>query len=128
MYNHYATGKRKNAVARVWLKPGDGAIVVNGKSPLEYFKREVLEMNITLPFKHTGKTGECSVVATVKGGGLSAQADALRHGITKAILKLDGEQRAVLKKAGFITRDPRVKERKKYGLAGARKKFQFSKR
>jgi len=128
LYNYYATGKRKNAIARVWLKPGEGKIIVNGRELIDYFKSEVLEMNAQLPLKITSLRKSFDVMTTVKGGGLSGQSDAVRHGISKALLEVDPTHRITLKKAGFITRDPRVKERKKPGQPGARKKFQFSKR
>ena len=124
----YATGKRKTSIARVWLSPGDGRILVNNKPMDEYFLRETSLMIIKQPFEMTGTWGRFDVRATVKGGGLSGQAGALRHGITKALLEIDPSYRPTLKKAGLITRDSRVKERKKYGLKGARKSFQFSKR
>ena len=124
----YATGKRKTAIARVWVQPGDGRILVNNTPADEYFLRDTSIMVIKQPFELTGTWGSYDVRATVKGGGLTGQAGALRHGITKALLEVDPSFRAVLKKAGLITRDSRVKERKKYGLKGARKSFQFSKR
>ena len=125
----YATGKRKNAIARVWLKPGDGAIQVNKKSIDEYFGgMHEANPRVEKPFKLTETDGKFDVYATLKGGGKSAQSEALRHGISKALLEVDSEYRLTLKKAGFLTRDPRVKERKKYGKKGARASFQFSKR
>jgi small subunit ribosomal protein S9 len=125
---YYATGKRKTSVARVWILPGDGRILVNNTPVDEYFLRETALMVIKQPFDLTGTWGQFDVKATVKGGGLSGQAGALRHGISKALLDVAPDYRAALKKAGLLTRDARVKERKKYGLKGARKSFQFSKR
>ncbi len=124
----YATGKRKDAVARVWLKPGKGNITVNSKNIDEYFARPVLKMVINQPFEVTNRVNEFDVVCTVSGGGLSGQAGAIKHGISKALNEYEPELRAVLKKAGFLTRDDRVVERKKYGLAKARRSYQFSKR
>ena len=124
----YATGKRKDAVARVWIKPGKGNITINDKSIDQYFARPVLKMVINQPFEITNRVNEFDVVCTVKGGGLSGQAGAIRHGLSRALLHVDGEFRPVLKKAGFLTRDPRMKERKKYGLKSARRAPQFSKR
>ncbi len=125
---YYATGKRKTSIARVWILPGEGRILVNKKPVDEYFLRETSLMIIKQPFELTGTWGRFDVSATVVGGGLSGQAGAVRHGITKALLEVDPGYRGELKKAGLITRDSRVKERKKYGLKGARKSFQFSKR
>lgn len=125
---YYATGKRKTSIARVWILPGEGRIIVNKKPVDEYFLRETSLMIIKQPFELTGTWGRFDVNATVVGGGLSGQAGAVRHGITKALLEVDPSYRGELKKAGLITRDSRVKERKKYGLKGARKSFQFSKR
>ncbi len=125
---HYATGKRKTSVARVWLLPGDGRILINNTPVDEYFLRDTSLMLIKQPFDLTSTWGRFDVRATVKGGGLSGQAGAVRHGITKALLEVDPAYRSILKKAGLITRDSRVKERKKYGLRGARRSFQFSKR
>jgi small subunit ribosomal protein S9 len=125
---YYATGKRKTSVARVWVKPGDGRILVNKQPVDEYFLRETSIMIIKQPFEITGTWGRFDVDASVAGGGKSGQAGAVRHGITKALLEIDPSFRTTLKKAGLITRDSRVKERKKYGLKGARKKSQFSKR
>ncbi len=125
---YYATGKRKTSVARVWILPGDGRILVNNTPVDEYFLRDTSLMFIKQPFDLTGTWGRFDVKATVKGGGLSGQAGALRHGISKALLDVDPGYRTTLKKAGLLTRDARVKERKKYGLKGARKSFQFSKR
>jgi len=124
----YATGKRKDAVARVWVKPGKGTITVNGRELAVYFARPVLQMMIGQLFTVAGVAGQFDIVATVKGGGLSGQAGAVRHGISKALSLYDPSVRAALKKAGFLTRDSRVVERKKYGKAKARKSFQFSKR
>jgi len=124
----YATGKRKDAVARVWIKPGSGKVTVNGKAQNEYFARPVLQMILAQPFSVSGTEGQFDVIATVKGGGLSGQAGAVKHGISKALQLYDPSLRAALKAAGFLTRDSRVVERKKYGKAKARKSFQFSKR
>jgi small subunit ribosomal protein S9 len=124
----YATGKRKNAVARVWIKPGSGKIIVNGKEFQAYFARPVLQMVVQQPVVAANRTGQFDVVATVAGGGLSGQAGAVRHGISKALTYYEPGLRAVLKPGGFLTRDSRVVERKKYGKAKARRSFQFSKR
>lgn len=124
----YATGKRKDAVARVWIKPGSGKVTVNGKDQSEYFARPVLQMILRQPFQIAGVDGQFDVQATVKGGGLSGQAGAVKHGISKALQLYEPSLRAALKAAGFLTRDSRVVERKKYGKAKARKSFQFSKR
>jgi len=124
----YATGKRKNAVARVWIKPGNGKIEVNGRDSPVYFARPVLRMLISQPFVVTDRLGQFDVWCTVKGGGLSGQAGAVRLGISRALTHYEPELRPVLKLAGFLTRDPRVVERKKYGKAKARRSFQFSKR
>jgi len=124
----YATGKRKDAVARVWIKPGSGKVTVNGKPMDEYFARPVLQMILAQPFTVAGVTGQFDVMATVKGGGLSGQAGAVKHGVSKALQLYDPSLRGALKAAGFLTRDSRVVERKKYGKAKARKSFQFSKR
>jgi small subunit ribosomal protein S9 len=124
----YATGRRKNAVARVWLKPGKGDIVVNGKKVVTYFARPVLRMLITQPFLVADRYNQFDVNCTVVGGGLSGQAGAVRHGISRALTNYEPELRGILKVAGFLTRDPRVVERKKYGRVKARKSFQFSKR
>ncbi|MDD9978128.1 MAG: 30S ribosomal protein S9, partial [Boseongicola sp.] len=120
----YATGKRKDAVARVWLKPGSGKVTVNGKELEAYFARPVLQMILRQPFQVTGVEGQFDVMATVKGGGLSGQAGAVKHGISKALQLYDPSLRGALKAAGFLTRDSRVVERKKYGKAKARKSFQ----
>ena len=124
----YATGKRKDAVARVWVMPGKGNISINGKSMDEYFARPVLKMVINQPFVVTNRENEFDVVCTVKGGGLSGHAGAIKHGISKALNDYEPELRTVLKQAGFLTRDDRVVERKKYGKAKARRSYQFSKR
>jgi small subunit ribosomal protein S9 len=124
----YATGKRKDAVARVWIMPGKGNITINSKSIDEYFARPVLKMVINQPFSITNRENEFDVVCTVKGGGLSGQAGAIKHGISKALNEYEPELRTVLKQAGFLTRDDRVVERKKYGKAKARRSYQFSKR
>ncbi|MEO5806670.1 30S ribosomal protein S9 [Devosia sp.] len=124
----YATGKRKNAVARVWIKPGKGSVVVNGKDFVAYFARPVLQLIVQQPIIATDRKGSFDVVVTVAGGGLSGQAGAVRHGISKALNFFEPELRGILKKGGFLTRDSRVVERKKYGKAKARRSFQFSKR
>ncbi|MGH6810348.1 MULTISPECIES: 30S ribosomal protein S9 [unclassified Ensifer] len=124
----YATGKRKNAVARVWVKPGSGKITVNGKPYLDYFARPVLQMILQQPIVAAARDGQFDIDATVAGGGLSGQAGAVRHGISKALTYFEPGLRSVLKKGGFLTRDSRVVERKKYGKAKARRSFQFSKR
>ena len=124
----YATGKRKNAIARVWIKPGAGKITVNGKEFNAFFARPVLQMVLQQPIVAAARKDQYDVVATVSGGGLSGQAGAVRHGISKALTFFEPELRAVLKKGGFLTRDSRVVERKKYGRAKARRSFQFSKR
>ncbi|MCX5849774.1 MAG: 30S ribosomal protein S9 [Deltaproteobacteria bacterium] len=125
---YYATGKRKSAIARVYMKAGNGNIVVNKRSYDEYFTRPSLKMIIKQPFEITGKKDQFDLFVNVSGGGVAGQAGAVKHGISKALLEYDAELRSVLKKAGFLTRDARVKERKKYGQPGARKRFQFSKR
>ena len=124
----YATGKRKNAVARVWLKRGHGKIVVNKKDFAAYFARPVLQMLLKQPLNAANRADQYDVIATVAGGGLSGQAGAVRHGISKALTAYEPDLRSVLKKGGFLTRDSRVVERKKYGKAKARRSFQFSKR
>ena len=124
----YATGKRKNSIARVWLKKGEGNISINGKSIKEYFSRPVLQMIVMQPLEVIQSTTGYDIMATVKGGGLSGQAGALRHGISKALSLYDTSFRPALKKVGLITRDSRVVERKKSGLAKARRSYQFSKR
>ena len=124
----YATGKRKNAIARVWIKPGAGKVTVNAREVEIYFARPVLRMMIEQPFLVAARAGQYDVICTVAGGGLSGQAGAVRHGISKALTYFEPELRTVLKKGGFLTRDSRVVERKKYGKAKARRSFQFSKR
>ncbi|HEX8166160.1 MAG TPA: 30S ribosomal protein S9 [Beijerinckiaceae bacterium] len=124
----YATGKRKDAVARVWIKPGPGAIVVNEKPVEQYFARPVLRMILQQPLHVANRAGQFDIVVTVAGGGLSGQAGAVRHGLAKALTYFEPELRPALKKEGFLTRDPRVVERKKYGKKKARRSFQFSKR
>ena len=124
----YATGKRKNSIARVWLKKGEGKISINGKSLDKYFTRPVLQMIVNQPLEAIQSTGSYDIMATVSGGGLSGQAGAIRHGISKALTFYDSELRPSLKKVGFLTRDSRVVERKKAGLAKARRSYQFSKR
>ena len=124
----YATGRRKDAIARVWLKPGSGKIVVNGREQEVYFARPSLRLVINQPFDIADRRGEYDVVATVKGGGLSGQAGAVKHGISQALTRYEPALRTTIKQAGFLTRDPRVVERKKYGRAKARRSFQFSKR
>ena len=125
---YYATGKRKTAIARVWIKPGAGDIQVNNRTVEEYFGGGYLRNKIEKPFKTTETESQYDVMATLKGGGKNAQAEALRHGISRALLEVNPEYRLTLKKTGLLTRDPRAKERKKYGQKGARAKFQFSKR
>jgi small subunit ribosomal protein S9 len=124
----YATGKRKDAVARVWIKTGGGKIVINDRPVESYFARPVLRMMIQQPLVASNRQGQYDVVCTVSGGGLSGQAGAVRHGLSKALLRYEPDLRPVLKRGGFLTRDPRVVERKKYGRAKARRSFQFSKR
>jgi small subunit ribosomal protein S9 len=124
----YATGKRKDAVARVWVKQGPGKITVNGKDHVAYFARPVLQMIVKQPLVTSKREGQFDIVCTVKGGGLSGQAGAVRHGLALALTRFEPELRPVLKKGGFLTRDARTVERKKYGRAKARKSFQFSKR
>jgi small subunit ribosomal protein S9 len=124
----YATGKRKNAVARVWVKAGSGKIIVNGKDFTAYFARPVLQMILQQPIVAANRNGQFDIIATVAGGGLSGQAGAVRHGLSKALTYFEPGLRPVLKKGGFLTRDARVVERKKYGKAKARRSFQFSKR
>jgi small subunit ribosomal protein S9 len=124
----YATGKRKNAVARVWIKPGGGIVTVNERPVETFFARPVLRMLIQQPLVAANRQGQYDVTCTVSGGGLSGQAGAVRHGISKALTSYEPDLRAVLKRGGFLTRDPRVVERKKYGRAKARRSFQFSKR
>ncbi len=124
----YATGRRKTAVARVWLRPGSGKFTINDRDDENYFERATGRMVIRQPLEETELLGKYDVLATVRGGGSSAQAGAIRHGITRALIKIDGSLRVKLKTAGYVTRDPRKKERKKYGQRGARARFQFSKR
>jgi len=126
--SYYATGKRKAAIGRVWLKPGNGEFKINKRSIDEYFRRDTLKMIVQQPFELTDTVGKYDVFASVHGGGISGQAGAMRHGITKALLEINSDFRPILKNAGFITRDSRVKERKKYGQKGARARFQYSKR
>jgi small subunit ribosomal protein S9 len=125
---YYATGKRKSAIARTWLTPGTGEISINNRSVEAYFPVETLRNELLEPFKLTNTAGSFNVKVSVKGGGIAGQAGAVRHGITKALILTDADLRISLKKAGFVKRDPRVKERKKYGQKGARARFQFSKR
>jgi small subunit ribosomal protein S9 len=125
---YYATGKRKSAIARVYMKAGSGNIVVNKRSYEEYFTRPSLKMIIKQPFEITGKNGQFDLFVNVSGGGVAGQAGAVKHGISKALLEYDSQLLPIMKKAGFLTRDARIKERKKYGQPGARKRFQFSKR
>jgi len=125
---YYATGKRKNAIARVWLKPGSGKVLVNERALEVYFGRPTSRMIIFQPFELTQTMGRFDILVTVQGGGLSGQAGAIKHGISKALLEIDPAYRSILKSAGFLTRDSRVKERKKYGKRAARASFQFSKR
>ena len=124
----YATGRRKDAVARVWLKPGTGKITINGRDQEVYFARPTLRLVINQPFEVSDRAGQYDIIATVKGGGLSGQAGAVKHGIAQALSRYEPTLRTTVKRAGFLTRDPRVVERKKYGRAKARRSFQFSKR
>jgi small subunit ribosomal protein S9 len=124
----YSTGRRKTSVARVYLKPGEGRILINKKDADEYLMRETLKMIIMQPFELTGTTGQFDVSVNVNGGGISGQAGAIKHGISRALLKVSDDYRKPLKKAGYLTRDAREVERKKYGQRGARARFQFSKR
>ncbi len=124
----YGTGRRKNAIARVWVKPGSGKITINGRDVEQYFARPVLRMILNQTFEVTEREGQFDVIATVTGGGLSGQAGAVRHGLSRALQNFEPALRPALKKAGFLTRDSRVVERKKYGKAKARRSFQFSKR
>ena len=124
----YATGRRKTAIARTWIKPGSGEIIINNRPVEEYFPIETIRTDMIQPFKITNTFGSYDVKATVVGGGIAGQADAVRHGITRALVSVNPDFRLALKRAGFIKRDPRVKERKKYGQKGARARFQFSKR
>lgn len=125
---NYGTGRRKSATARVFLRPGSGEIVINKRKLDDYFKNETHRMVIRQPLHLTDSVGKYDVVVNVAGGGPAGQAGAVRHGLTQALIELNGEFRTRLKRAGFVTRDPRAKERKKYGQKGARKRFQFSKR
>jgi small subunit ribosomal protein S9 len=125
---YYATGKRKNSIARVWMMPGSGKITINERTIDQYFGRDVLKMIIRQPFEITGTVDKFDVLVNVLGGGNSGQAGAIRHGISKALLAVDAESRSKLRQEGLLTRDPRSKERKKYGQKGARARFQFSKR
>ncbi len=124
----YGTGRRKSSVARVRLYPGSGKITINGRDVEDYFGLETLKLIINQPFGVTGTEGKFDIVANVRGGGISGQAGAIRHGVSRALLLADDSYRTLLKKAGFLTRDPRMKERKKYGLKAARRASQFSKR
>lgn len=124
----YATGKRKNAIARVWIKPGSGKVTVNNREGTVYFARPVLQMILNQPFEAANRAGQYDVWCTVKGGGLSGQAGSVKHGISQALVNFEPELRSILKQGGFLTRDSRVVERKKYGLRKARRRFQFSKR
>jgi small subunit ribosomal protein S9 len=128
MQKTYATGRRKTAIARIWLSAGDGRIVINNRPDDDYFSRPTARMVIRQALEEVSLLGQYNVDATVRGGGISSQAGAIRHGITRALMKLDGELRPKLKAAGYVTRDPRKKERKKYGQKAARARFQFSKR
>lgn len=125
---HYGTGKRKTSVARVWMMPGTGNVTINNRTPQEFFRRSVLEMVINQPLELTETKGNFDLRINVHGGGLSGQAGAIRHGISRALLSVNPEYRAVLKKAGYLTRDSRAVERKKYGRPKARKSFQWTKR
>lgn len=125
---YYATGHRKNATARVWLTPGEGIVTINGRAMAEYVGRQALELLIMQPFEAVDSVGKFDVMAKCKGGGISGQAGAVRHGISKALLEVGDSMRTPLRRLGFLTRDPRVKERKKYGRKRARRGFQFSKR
>lgn len=125
---YYATGRRKTAVARIWLMPGEGKILVNKEAFEDYFPIDTLRNMITRPLQMTNTAGQFDVYANIKGGGVTGQASAMRHGISKALLLVNQAFREILKKAGFLTRDPRAKERKKYGQKGARAKYQYSKR
>ncbi|MEN6520850.1 MAG: 30S ribosomal protein S9 [Armatimonadota bacterium] len=125
---YYATGHRKNATAKVWLTPGEGNITINGRPMAEYFGRKTLEMLVQQPFEAVNAVGKYDVNVTALGGGITGQAGAVRHGISKALLEVGDDLRPVLRRQGFLTRDPRVKERKKYGRKRARRGFQFSKR
>jgi small subunit ribosomal protein S9 len=124
----YGTGRRKESAARVWIKPGNGSVTVNGRKLADYFSRSVLQMLVLQPFSVVGRSGQYDVFCTVSGGGLSGQAGAVRHGISRALVDYEPNLRSVLKTSGLLTRDSRVVERKKYGLMKARRSFQFSKR
>lgn len=124
----YATGRRKNAVARVYLRPGNGTVTINKRSVEDYFGRQTLQMIMRQPLELTDEMGKWNIAINVHGGGLSGQAGAVRHGITRALIRANADYRPALKKAGYVTRDAREVERKKYGRPGARKRFQFSKR
>jgi small subunit ribosomal protein S9 len=124
----YGTGRRKTSIARVWIRPGSGRVVVNKRSVEDYFTRETLRMIIAQPFHITNTVGQFDVLVNVRGGGPTGQAGAVRHGISRALARFDDKLRLPLKRAGLITRDPRMRERKKYGQPGARQKFQYSKR
>jgi len=124
----YATGRRKTSVARVWIEPGKGEVTVNGRQVMEHFRRDTLRMVIEQPMETVNLMGKLNIYATVNGGGLAGQAGALRMGISRAMVEMDAEFRSALRQAGFLTRDARMVERKKYGRPGARKRFQFSKR
>jgi small subunit ribosomal protein S9 len=124
----YGTGRRKTSVARVWVRPGSGRITINKRAFEDYFPRETLRMIIAQPFEITATQGQFDVIATVAGGGPTGQAGAVRHGLARALTRYDEKMRQPLKKAGLLTRDPRMRERKKYGQPGARQKFQYSKR
>ena len=125
---YYATGRRKTSVARVWLTPGEGSVVINKRSIDDYLRRETAKMVIRQPLELTETLGKFDIYVNVRGGGISGQAGAIKHGISRALLAVNPDFRPLLKKSGFLTRDSRVKERKKYGQPGARKRFQFSKR
>jgi small subunit ribosomal protein S9 len=125
---YYATGRRKTSVARVWLKPGEGNVTINKRSIDDYLKRETAKMIIRQPLELTETLGKYDIYVNVRGGGISGQAGAIKHGISRALLAVNPDFRPLLKKSGFLTRDSRVKERKKYGQPGARKRFQYSKR
>ncbi len=125
---YYATGKRKTSIARVWLKPGDGKVTINKRSIDDYLKRETAKMIIRQPLELTETLDKFDIYVNVRGGGMSGQAGAIKHGISKALLEVNPDFRPLLKKNGFLTRDSRIKERKKYGQPGARKRFQYSKR
>ncbi|MYC80699.1 MAG: 30S ribosomal protein S9 [Acidobacteria bacterium] len=128
LVQYYGTGRRKSSTARVYLRPGQGEYLINRRSLESYFKNQTLRMLVKQPFEVTETSGKFDTIVNVNGGGPSGQAGAVRHGISRALLEYDGELRKTLKKSGFLTRDSRIKERKKYGQPGARKRFQFSKR